>query len=560
MSSKFKIQSSKFLLIIILLIASVLRLYQLGSVPVSPDWDEAALGYNAYSILQTGKDEYGKPFPFVLQSFADYKPALYIYFAVPSIAVFGLDTFAVRLPSAIFGILTVLATYFLVKELFKRRDIALVAAFLLAISPWHLQFSRVAFETNVGLAFNVFGVLFFLKGLKKPWLLMLSALFFGLNVSVYQSERVFSPLLVILLLLVYWKPLWQIAKKYLVAAVLVGIFAVLPFVHYVVTNNMALARFKGVSIFSEQTETKLESNQQFSEDKGTGNLTGTLFHNKWVTSAREVTAGYLSHFDLNWLFIRGDLERHHAPNMALLYLWELPFLLVGIYALAFFPFSLRTKLLIFGWLLLAPIPASVTSDVPHSVRTLNFLPTFQVFTAIGLVTAHRFLSQYKGAGIKYKGFYRSSFFSVSLYTLFFILASFNLIYYLNQYFVQQNYFYSKFWQYGYEEAVMYVKAQEDKFRKIVVANQTPLDQSYVFFLFYLQYPPQEYQKQWENFSGTLDDTRMFGKYEFRPINWEAEKDAKDVLFVGRPEDFPQDVAKKTIQYLNGEPAIVIVER
>src|SRR5258705_13126314 len=99
---------SSILLVCIVLFSAVLRLYQLGAVPVSPDWDEAALGYNAYSILQTGKDEYGKSFPIILQSFADYKPALYMYLAIPTIALFGLDTFAVRLPSAIFGILTVL--------------------------------------------------------------------------------------------------------------------------------------------------------------------------------------------------------------------------------------------------------------------------------------------------------------------------------------------------------------------------------------------------------------------------------------------------------------------
>src|SRR5258708_5680314 len=137
----------------IIVIASVLRLWRLGSVPLSPDWDEAALGYNAYAILHTGRDEYGKFLPLVLQSFNDYKPALYTYIALPFIAIFDLSVFAVRLPSALFGIITVFATFFLVKELTKRNDVALLSSFFLAISPWHIQFSRVAFETNVGLAF-----------------------------------------------------------------------------------------------------------------------------------------------------------------------------------------------------------------------------------------------------------------------------------------------------------------------------------------------------------------------------------------------------------------------
>lgn len=197
--SKLEVIHKKFLNIILLsciiLLATILRLYQLGHVPPSPDWDEVALGYNAYSILLTGHDEYGKFMPIVLQSFDDYKPAVYMYTIIPLIPIFDVGIISVRLPSAIFGILTVLATYFLAYELFKKREIALIASLLLAISPWHIQFSRVAFETNLGLAFNVFGALFFLKGLKKPWFIILAALFWGLNLSVYQSDRVFTPLL-----------------------------------------------------------------------------------------------------------------------------------------------------------------------------------------------------------------------------------------------------------------------------------------------------------------------------------------------------------------------------
>src|SRR5512141_1077338 len=98
-------------LIGILMVAVFLRFYQLGSIPASPDWDEAALGYNAYSILKTGRDEYGKFLPLVFRSFDDYKPPLYIYLTVPMVALFGLNVFAVRLSSVLLGTLTVLLTY-----------------------------------------------------------------------------------------------------------------------------------------------------------------------------------------------------------------------------------------------------------------------------------------------------------------------------------------------------------------------------------------------------------------------------------------------------------------
>ena len=120
MSAAKIVSISLIILGIIVLVAAALRLWDLGKVPISPDWDETALGYNAYSILHTGRDEYGKFLPIVLRSFDDYKPALYAYFTIPSIVIFGLNTFAVRLPSGVFGVLTVIATYFLLKGLLSK--------------------------------------------------------------------------------------------------------------------------------------------------------------------------------------------------------------------------------------------------------------------------------------------------------------------------------------------------------------------------------------------------------------------------------------------------------
>src|SRR3989344_4323054 len=194
---------STILLGIIIFIAILLRFWQLGNVPPSPDWDEASLGYNAYSIMQTGRDEYGKFLPVILRSFDDYKPGLYAYLIIPFIKLFDLNTMTVRLPSAIFGVLAIIGTYFLVKELFKKShlspqdsasNIALLASLLLAISPWHLQFSRIAFEAQVGLSLNIFSILFFIKGLKRGIYFVLSVILATLSIYVYQSEKVYLPI------------------------------------------------------------------------------------------------------------------------------------------------------------------------------------------------------------------------------------------------------------------------------------------------------------------------------------------------------------------------------
>lgn len=538
------------LLFAIIILASILRLWQLGNVPPSPDWDEVALGYNAYSIAVTGKDEYAKSFPVVLRSFDDYKPALYAYLIIPTYKIFGLNTFAVRLPSSIFGILTVLATYFILKELFNRKTpIPLLSTFLLAISPWHIQFSRIAFESNIGLAFNVFAILFFLLGLRKPYMLIFSAACMGLAIYVYQSEKVFTPLLFPLLVLVFRKELFRLPKKYLFLSCITGLLIVFPMVFYIATNTDALTRARGVSVFSADHQFLGDYALRNVVNKENNDVIGMLFDNRRVLYAKFVIANYLSHYNLYWLFLSGDEARHHAPEMGLLYLFELPLLLIGLYVFIFTKIDKTIKFFILGWFLIAPIPAAFTTGVPHAVRTLNFLPTFQIFTAFGLL---QFFSWVEDRRLLYRFIFL---------TMFTALSSFNFTFYLNQYFVQQNHYYSQAWQYGYKELIGYIVPIEKKYNKIVVSNQPHLDQSYMFFLFYLQYPPEKYHKATGNASGGFAETHNFDKYEFRPINWDLEHKDGKTLFIGRPKDFEYKAVNtmKTIYFLDNQPAIQVVE-
>lgn len=536
---------NKWLLVGIIAIAIILRFWQLGSVPPSPDWDEAALGYNAYSVLHTGRDEYGAFLPVVLRSFDDYKPALYTYLSIPSIALFGLSTFAVRFPSAVFGVLTILAVYFLVKEFFKKEKLALLSSFLLAISPWHIQFSRIAFESQVGLACNVFGVLFFLKGLKRPWLLFFSVTSFVASVYIYQSEKVFVPLLLAVSIVLFRKELLKIPKKFLVTPILLGLLLSIPMLFFILTNKNALLRAQGVSVFSDQSSLKQNVVREL-VDRQNHDYLGLVLDNRRFVFAKEIVSNYLSHFDPNWLFITGDLSRHHAPRMGLLYLWELPFVSLGLNFLLFGQYEKRTKVLLFGWFLLAPVAASVTTGVPHAVRALNFLPIYQILVAIGIISLFNLLKEKK----------------LILYTavgIWGFLAILNVGYYLDQYFVQLNYYTSVDWQYGYKDAVSYVQSVEGKYSKIVVSNQPFLDQSYMFFLFYLKYDPASYQKENRFTSGGFRENHKFGKYEFRPIQWDKEDKSSNILYIGRPNDFPPSVhILKQVNYLNGQPAIKIV--
>ncbi len=543
------------ILFAIVLLAAGLRLWQLGHVPPSPDWDEVALGYDAYSIIHTGRDEYGKFLPVVLRSFDDYKPALYAYLIIPSVLLFGLDLFAVRLPSAVFGVISVIAVFYLIRELFERykyRDhLALLTSFLLAISPWSIQFSRVGFEANVGDALNILAALFFLKGLKKPWILFLSAFFAGASIYVYQSEKVFTPLLVLALVVIYRKKLFSVSWIKLLEVVIFGLLVVMPMVLYITTNKRALLRVKGTIVFSQETVLLQNDIQKLVRDKKNNDLIGKIFDNRRIVYVKTVLGGYLVHYDPNWLFITGDNSRHHAPNMGILYIFEFPFILIGIYMLIFGEFDRKTKVAIFAWFLLAPVPASVTTGVPHAVRTLNFLPTWQIFSAIGIITAFQKISNVK---LKILNFKLWKLF-VICYLLFVLL---NISYYLDQYFVQLNYYTSADWQYGYKQAVSEVKKIGRNYKQIVVSDRSPLDKSYMFFLFYLKYPPAKYQVIGRYSSGGYASHHYFGKYVFHPIDWQKDSQKKDVLYIGTPAEIPASANLiETIYNLDGTPAIRI---
>lgn len=509
-------------LLCIVFVASILRFWQLGGVPASPDWDEVSLGYNAYSILRTGRDEFGTYLPLTFRSFDDYKPPMYVYLTVPSVYVFGLSVWAVRLPSAIFGVLAVVGTYYLVRELFKASSrVALLSAALLAISPWHIQFSRVAFEANIGVTFIIWATYFFLRGLNRQSGLLISSMLFALSLYTYHSERIFVPLFVVFLLMLYR----NFAKKQsVILAFVVGFIIMLPLVS-VFTDANILKRLQSTSTFRKQTELLSGTIPKLEYDRSLGWWPGEIFDNRRVEYAKLLASGYLSHFSPKWLFLSGDHERHHAPNMGLLYLWEMPFILIGIYQLM--RQKSRAGMLLFGWILLAPVAAAPTTEVPHAVRTFVSLPTYQIFTAVGILSM---IPKWR--------------FSVIISFLGVIVVSF--VYYMHMYFGHTNYEYAKHWQYGYEQAVAYAQKHKNDYEKIVIS--TKLEQPYIFSLFYTKFDPRTYIS-----SGRLDT------YEFRQIDWNSEKSGDNVLYIGTPDEIPS-VAQVDILYPDGVPAMRIATK
>lgn len=548
--SKF-IKENLFTIILglIILLGIFLRFYQLGINPPSLTWDEVSLGYNAYSILKTGSDEYGNKLPISIRSFDDYKPPLYVYLTVPIVGIFGLNEFSVRLPSAIAGVLSIIVIYFLAKEILQKWDkkyqetIALISAFFLSVSPWSLQFSRAAFEGNIGLFFLMLGILLFLKGLRNPKLIILSSISFVLSIYSYHSFRLLIPLFLILLILFFWQEILKKKIIFIVFIVILALFTSSVYLNFVKAADSG-SRLSMVTIFSDPTVIN-PSIQRIDHDRNNNDLFGSVIHNRRIVYSLAIARGYLDHFNPDFLFVHGDGGvQHHAVDFGMLYLLDLPLILIGVY----FLIKRRdrfiwTTLILF---LLAPLPSAITTGTPHPVRAIAMVPFLHFFAAVGIASL---LFKILNKKIKLL--------ILPLSILFFI---FNFLYYLHQYYVHTPIEYGYFWQYGNKEAILEAKDLEGKYEKIIMTYR--YDQPYIYYLFYRKIDPFLYQKQWDyNGTGQVDRfKRIIGKYEFRNIDYSKDKHLPKTLLIGTPYEIPinKKVIKK-IYFPDGKLAYIIAE-
>lgn len=539
------------ILVLIVIIGTFLRFYQLGVNPPSLNWDETSIGYNAYSILKTGRDEYGNLLPLSIRSFDDYKPPVYVYLTVPSVARFGLNEFSVRLPAALFGSLAVIIMYLLVKETlsgfsFKQREAtALFSSFFLAISPWHLQFSRAAYEGNIGLFFIILATYLFFWGLRKRSMLILASLSFAVSIYSYHSFRLVVPIYIFTLLIIFWKEFLRIRVAALLSTLLFVILTSPVYMSFIIPNGTQ-ARLSMVSIFSESDALR-ESVRQLQLDKENGNSLGMFVNNRRMFFTREIVKGYLDHFSPNFLFIYGAGSfHHHAANFGMLYLWELPVMLVGIY---FLVKKINKKILtFFVLLLLAPIAAAITTGTPHGVRAIAMIPALILFSATGSYFLYMKIKAAKKYLLK-----------TSLAIIIVGLLILNFVYYLNQYYVVTPRVYGYFWQYGNKQAIEEISKAEKEKDKIIMSYK--YDQPYIYYLFYRKIDPFWYQNNW-NYQGngkTERFRRVIGKYEFRNINYSKDIKLRNSLLIGTPEEIPDEVKTiSEIHFPDGKTAYKII--
>lgn len=562
----------RIIFICIVFLGIFLRFYKLGENPPALNWDEVSTGYNAYSILKTGRDEYGTFLPLSFRSFDDYKPPLYIYLTVPFVALFGLNESSVRALSALLGSVTVIFTYYLVREIIPHKnkpqniedthreaflfrvlsrvsnygeEVAMASAFFMAISPWHLQFSRAAYEGNIGLSFFVAAVLSFLIGLRKNVYFMVAGLSFVLSMYSYHSFRIITPLTIIILFLLFLRTIYLKNKYFLGMVILFCSLSIPVFISFFVSAG-ASSRLSMVTVFSGH-DTLEKSIRQIEYDQAQNDFIGPIFHNRRIVYLKTMTKNYLDHFNPTFLFMEGDGGRqHHAVDMGMLYLWELPFIIIGFIVCLLL--STRRSTLLLALFLIAPLSAAPTTGTPHPVRAIALIPAFHILTALGTLAFIIFLNQLYNRNIK------NIIASIAGLTLLF-----NISYYFHQYYVHTPIEYGDFWQYGHKELFQTIKQIEGKYDKIIVTYH--YDQPYIFYLFYNKIDPASYQKMvQENSSEIGRMNRKIGKYEFHPINWGNDSISPNTLIVGAPNEIPENITPlHEIKFLDGTTAFKLVQ-
>ena len=539
-----------FLLSLITLLGLFVRFYRLGEIPAGLYLDEAAQGYNAYSILRTGRDEFGKFLPIVFRSFADFKTPIYIYLIVPLIPIFGLTSFTVRFPSFFFSVLTLPLIFLIIRQLSPKKipntRYCLLATLMLAISPWHTLFGRTNFECNVALFFLLIAVYFFYLALKKPYLLIISAFFFAITIPAYHSQRVIVPLTLILLFIRHHRTLLSRTHRwYSKKGFVIGVVLSLPTLSIISTPGF-LARAATLNIFTQTPSGYLAWYH--------GPLS-SLINAHWYLTIKEFFSLYFSYFSPRNIFQLGDYNpRSSFPDLAVQYSWQFPFYIYGLYRLTIEKKFGELRFLMVSLLLISPLPAAITRDPFTTIRSLSMVVPLSFIISLGIIRIYEFIPS------RFRKISKIGFGGVIVYSLINLYSSAII---LNEYFRAPS------WDYGWRRVVERLSTLDQKL-PVVVDNARA--EPYSQILFFTKFDPARYQR--ENFEvfpaeyySNLNRNRVknIGRITIRGIEWKPDMILEQYL-VGDHLAISYDQMKRNhltlideIKYPDGTPAYRIVK-
>lgn len=494
------------ILFIIFFLSFFVRLYQLDRIPIGLNIDEASMGYNAYSLLQTGKDRYGQVFPIIFRSFGSFQAPLYTYFTVPVIFLFGVNIFAVHLISALSGFIVVCATFLIAyagcKHNFKQ---AIAITVVVAFTPWSILFTRFGTEASLGLALFVLSIAFFILSLSKIQFFILATFFLGLSTHAYYSERVISVFFLLGFIFLFFKKLLRY-KLWLMLGIIVLIATLIP--HLVISGSGAFTRrLEQVNYFSEETFLKQDENlRNFPLGRG-------------IYIIREFLSQYVAYFSPRNLFFDPDPQGARSiPDLSVFYSWMVIPFFIGIYHLLKKKSLPVIKILILV-ILISPIPAALTRDPFYTIRTLVFLWSISFVIGIGVYNLL----------IKISNFYLK--FGLILAVILFSAVSFYI-----SYFILFKYERSENFGYSYIKLLEFIEKNKDFSQKKFVVDSARDLGAGIRMAFLKKYDPLKLQQTLQPKVGDMyyssleiPEEYILDNIEARPIFWKTDLNKEQIL-------------------------------
>lgn len=457
----------QLLAILTIVITVFTRTWDIAKLPNGLHWDEMDTGYQAYSLLKTGRDYFGTPLPVHLHAFADYRTPLYMYATVPAVAALGLTPLSVRLFGIVSGLLGIFFSYLLAREFLGRRR-AWIMPLILAFSPWQFQFSRFAVESNSMITFFLLGLVGFFK--KRYWLATIG---FALSIWSYSTAQFFVPIIVLALVIIY-KNFRQVFIPFAVLGLLISPLLLDSFF------GKGGTRFHDVAIYTDpqlasvvniKRQEALLSRLPVAQIGLQPSLLDRLVINKPVLVINKFVSNYLSAFSIDFLFLKGDPNPRHSPGpeaIGELHLIEVIPLILGLILLTSLPIP-HKRFLIF-WLLLAPVPAALTRDgASHATRMFFLLPALLLLITLGL----RNLPQ------KFLGLYL-------------IAYAVSCVFIYHYYFTTYRWESTKPFQWGFTQIVKDALAASPNYSRVIIDTRD--DSALMAYLFTTKFDPVQFQK------------------------------------------------------------------
>lgn len=517
----------RWVLLGILILAFLVRVYKLNSIPVSLYMDEATVGYDAYSLSVSGVDQWGKPWPIIFKSFGEYKYPWQTYAALISGSILGWSNFSIRFPSVIVAVFGIFFLYQLVSILTGNKQIATFAAFFVAVSPWHIQFTRMAWESGYVLGLMFFGLWAIFFGQKRHgWMISVGIISLGMTMFAYNSAKIVSPLVLVWTLVVYWRGIWK-QRRWLVIGV--ALFVIMGFANIFSPELSGLYRYKEVGV--NESVVRETFSFKYSQVYRLG------LAEVWLRQ-------YLMHFTPQYLVLSGDSNpRHSIQSVGELLGVEYLFIIIGLGYLLY----KKQRWLIWasGWVFISPIPAAITNEAPHALRSILGLGAWQIIAAAGLSTIITLV--------------RKSRFWKVFYTVLGLVICINIGYYLIEYFLIYPNKYSNEWQYGYS-VIFQDFSKYDNYSAVVISDGYA--QPYIFLLWNAKIRYEDFVKDSEKNQppyAISSRIKRIGKYYFEPINYASLPTGKLLVYTTPGEKLNQLPYSWVVNNPDGTVAFYVYE-